>query len=217
MTISVPLKDEVTATLRAETSACTDSLAPGCCSRFISSTLLSGLSLATGGGIGGFLRCASLGEARTAMTACKSTANTATFAALPALAELKQPLPRWSSLQLQQKKRTSRASPDRLSARAPARQGPCPCPHRAAGARRSCRWCSLLEPSIASLRLDAIAASWLRKPGAQQAGARSIVADTPSLARAGPVPASTSAAGGNRLQTQLASPIKPCPLERQGL
>src|SRR5262245_33421593 len=184
MTISVPLKDEVTATLRAETSACTDSLAPGCCSRLISSTLLSGLSLANGGGIVGFLRCASLGEARTAMTACKSTANTATFAALPGLAGLKQPLPRWSSLQLQQKKRTSRASPDRLSARAPARQGPCP--HRAAGARRSCRRCSLLQPSIATLRLDAIAASWLRKPGAQQAGAQSNVADAPRPRKGGP-------------------------------
>src|SRR5215470_6436562 len=89
MTISVPLKDDVTATLRAETSACTDSLAPGCCSRLISSTLLSGVSLATGGGAGGFLRCASPGLAQTIRLATRAAASAA-FAFLPAWTEITQ-------------------------------------------------------------------------------------------------------------------------------
>ena len=42
MTISVPLKLEVTATLRAETSASTDSRAPGCCSRLMLGSPLRG-------------------------------------------------------------------------------------------------------------------------------------------------------------------------------
>src|SRR5262245_2263281 len=95
MTISVPLKDEVTATLRAETSACTDSLAPGCCSRLISSTLLSGLSLATGGGAGGFLRCALPDVVKTTVSAVNTSASIVTFTALPGVAQIKNPLPRW--------------------------------------------------------------------------------------------------------------------------
>src|SRR5262245_66631870 len=56
MTISVPWKLEVTGTVRAETSACTDSLAPGCCSRLISSSGVWGASLATEGAGAGFCR-----------------------------------------------------------------------------------------------------------------------------------------------------------------
>src|SRR5262245_40012637 len=89
MTISVPLKDDVTATLRAETSACTDSLAPGCCSRLISSTLLSGLSLATGGGAGCFLRCASPALAQIMRLATRAAANAA-FDLLPGWTEITQ-------------------------------------------------------------------------------------------------------------------------------
>ena len=42
MTISVPLKLEVTATLRADTSASTNSRAPGCCSRLMLGSLPRG-------------------------------------------------------------------------------------------------------------------------------------------------------------------------------
>src|SRR5262245_7115972 len=94
MTISVPLNEDVTATLRAETSACTDSLAPGCCSRLTSSTLLSGVSLATGGGAGGFLRCASPGVASATMAAANPASSRA-LVFLPGLAEVKQLLPLW--------------------------------------------------------------------------------------------------------------------------
>src|SRR6185295_2063554 len=98
MTISVPLNDDVTATLRAETSACTDSLAPGCCSRLTSSTLLSGVSLATGGGAGGFLRWASPWVAKATMApAAASTASSTALAFLPGWAEVKQLLPLWPS------------------------------------------------------------------------------------------------------------------------
>src|SRR5262245_30834100 len=168
MTISVPLKDEVTATLRAETSACTDSLAPGCCSRLTSSTLLSGLSLATSGGSGGFLRCAWPGVARTAMAAGNSTASAATFAALTGLAEIKHPLPRCPSLQ-QKKCAPANGSPAPVGAgNVPARTG--------AGARRSGRRCSLLQASIATPGLDAnwrlAAAQAWQNLGRKPAGAR---------------------------------------------
>src|SRR5262245_14205366 len=96
MTISVPLNDEVTATLQADTSACTDSLAPGCCSRLTSSTLLSGVSFATGGGAGGFLRCASAWVAKATMAATSPASSTA-LALLPGWAEVTQQLPLWPS------------------------------------------------------------------------------------------------------------------------
>ncbi len=50
MKISVPLKLEVTAMVRLETVASTNSLAPGCCSRLTSGRLTPGASSATGTG-----------------------------------------------------------------------------------------------------------------------------------------------------------------------
>ena len=82
MTISIPLKLEVTATLRAETSACTASFAPGCCSRLISPAGVCGASLATGGGAF-WRRCACVSDAASARNPMQSVAMRPSVARLP--------------------------------------------------------------------------------------------------------------------------------------